>query len=215
MKQIIDISLAIGPDFPVWEGDPKMVVTPLASLDRGGIANVSHIQMGVHIGTHIDAPIHFVAGRKGIDNLDLELLMGQAYVVDLTHLDFEVTDKDLESAGIPQNTKRLLLKTRNSSLWVSHPFTFIKDFVGVSESGAQWLIDHNIGLLGVDYLGVERFDRVAEGAPTHHLLLEKEVIIIEGLSLSGVEQGFYELVCLPIKIKNSDGAPCRAILIRE
>lgn len=215
MKEYIDISLTISPEIPVWEGDPRMIVTPLVSIDRGEMANVSHIQMGVHIGTHIDAPIHFVAGRKGIDHLDLDTLIGNAFVVDLTDLDFEVTEKDFASAGIPQGTKRLLLKTRNSSLWISHPLTFYKEFIGISASGAKWLVDNNIALVGVDYLGVERFDRVAQGAPTHHILLEKEVIIIEGLNLSGVAQGFYDLICLPIKIKNSDGAPCRAILIKE
>jgi arylformamidase len=87
--------------------------------------------------------------------------------------------------------------------------------VGISPDGAQWLIGHGIELVGVDYLGVERYESVGNGASTHHLLLENEIVIIEGLDLSHVSAGKYELICLPVKIRDSDGAPCRAILVKE
>jgi arylformamidase len=215
MKTYYDISVAIHPDLPVWEGDPPVMIISSASIERGDIANVSRLEIGAHTGTHIDAPVHFVPGRKGVDQLVLETLMGPAYVVDLTAVVREVHAYDFDQANIPQGTRRLLCRTTNSSLWSKSPPTFDPDFVGISPDGAKWLIDHGIKLVGVDYLGVERFDSVGNGAPTHHLLLENELVIIEGLDLSNIEAGEYELICLPVKIKNSDGAPCRAILVKE
>ena len=215
MKTYYDISIAIHPDLPVWEGDPRIVIRSVASIECGDIANVSRLEIGAHTGTHVDAPVHFVPGRKGADRLTLDTLMGPAHVVDLTNVIHEVSASDFEQANIPENTRRLLCKTSNSSLWSRSPSTFDPDFIGISLDGAQWLISHGIELVGVDYLGVERFERVANGAPTHHALLEKEIIIIEGLDLSEVSAGEYTLICLPVKIKNSDGAPCRAILTKE
>ena len=215
MKTYYDISVAIHPDLPVWEGDPPIVIRSAASIERGDIANVSRLEIGAHTGTHVDAPVHFVPGRKGVDRLTLDTLLGAAYVVDLTNVIHEAGASDFEQASTPKNTRRLLCKTSNSSLWSKLPSTFDSDFIGVSLDGAQWLVDHGIELVGVDYLGVERFDSVGNGAPTHHVLLEKEIIIIEGLDLSEVAAGEYTLICLPVKIKNSDRAPCRAILIKE
>lgn len=215
MKTYYDISVSIQPDLPVWEGDPPVVIRSAARIERGDAANVSRLEIGAHTGTHIDAPVHFVPGRKGIDGLMLDSLIGPAYVVDLTDVQHEVHGDDFDRANIPYGTRRLLCKTTNSSLWSKSPPGFEADFVGISPDGAQWLIDHGIELVGVDYLGVERFESVGRGAPTHHTLLEKEMIIVEGLDLSEVPAGEYTLICLPIKIKNSDGAPSRAILIKE
>lgn len=215
MKTYHDISVSINPDLPVWEGDPPIVIRRAASIENGDIANVSRLDLGAHTGTHIDAPVHFVPGRKGIDGLSLDTLIGPAYVVDLIHVDHEVHGRDFEQANIPQGTERLLCKTSNSSLWTKSPTAFDPDFVGISYDGAQWLVDHEIKLVGVDYLGVERYENVGNGAPTHHLLLENEMVIVEGLDLSNILAGTYELICLPVKIKNSDGAPCRAVLVKE
>jgi arylformamidase len=215
MKTYYDISVAIHPDLPVWEGDPPVLIRSAASIERGDIANVSRLEIGAHTGTHIDAPVHFVPGRKGIDQLALDTLIGPAYVVDLTAVVREVHGSDFDRANIPQGTRRLLCRTTNSSLWSKLPLGFDRNFVGISPDGAQWLIDHGIELVGVDYLGVERFESVGNDAPTHHALLESEMIIVEGLDLSEVLPGEYTLICLPVKIKNSDGAPSRAILIKE
>jgi arylformamidase len=215
MKTCYDISVSIDPDLPVWEGDPPVIIRSAASIERGDIANISRLEIGAHTGTHIDAPIHFVPGRKGIDRLVLDSLIGPAYVADLTDVKGEVHGRDFDRANIPLGTRRLLCKTINSRLWSKSPPGFDPDFVGISPDGAQWLIDHGIELVGVDYLGVERFESVGKGAPTHHALLENEMIIVEGLDLSEVPAGEYTLMCLPIKIKNSDGAPSRAILTKE
>lgn len=215
MKTYYDISVSIDPDLPVWEGDPPVGISHVASIEKGDIANVSRLDIGAHTGTHIDAPIHFVPGRKGIDGLLLPTLIGPAYVVDLTHVSHEINGHDFEQAPIPHGTERLLCKTSNSSLWSKSPAAFDRNFVGIARDGAQWLVDHGIKLVGVDYLGIERYESVGNGAPTHHLLLENELVIVEGLDLSNVQAGEYELICLPVKIKNSDGAPCRAILVKE
>jgi arylformamidase len=215
MKTYYDISVAIHPELPVWEGDPPVMIRSAASIERGDIANVSRLEIGAHTGTHVDAPVHFVHGRKGIDQLVLDSLIGPAYVVDLTDVVREVYGPDFDRANIPQGTRRLLCKTTNSSLWSKSPSGFDSNFVGISLDGAQWLIDHGIELVGVDYLGVERFESVGNGAPAHHALLENEMIIVEGLDLSEVAPGEYTLICLPVKIKNSDGAPSRAILVKE
>lgn len=215
MKQYIDISVPVSQDIPVWEGDPRVEIRSAASIARGDMANVSFLNMGAHTGTHIDAPLHFVQGRKGADSIAVERLIGDAVVVDFGDLENEINYEDFERMDIPAGTKRLLCKTRNSQLWTLYPDSFYKDFIGVSDSGARWLVEHGVDVVGVDYLGVERFDKVALGAPTHHRLLEAEVVIIEGLNLSTVEPGTYELICLPVRMKNLDGSPCRAILIKE
>ncbi len=109
----------------------------------------------------------------------------------------------------------MLCKTRNSQLWTGDPTEFATDFVYLSPDAAQWLVDHGYELVGVDYLSVEQFEVAGEGAPTHHILLEAEVVAVEGLNLAGVSEGRYTLVCLPLKIQAGDGAPCRAILIDD
>jgi arylformamidase len=215
MKKYYDISVSIRPDLPVWEGDPPVAIHTAASIERGDIANVSRLEIGAHTGTHIDAPVHFVPGRKGVDRLTLETLIGTVFVADLSNVTHEIGTEDFQHAGIPVGTRRLLCKTSNSSLWLKAPSKFNPDFIGISASGAQWLLDQGVELVGVDYLGVERFEMVGNGAPTHHMLLEAEIIIVEGLDLSDVPAGEYILLCLPIKIQNSDGAPCRAVLMKE
>jgi arylformamidase len=214
MRKYIDISVTLAPDIPVWEGDPQIKIYKVFNLESGDMANVSRMELGVHTGTHIDAPVHFVAGKKGADDLDLDILIGPVQVCEF-HVEHEITAADLEAAQIPENTIRLLCKTSNSSHWEKFPSTFTRGFIGISADGAQWLVEHGIRLIGVDYLGVERIERVENGAPAHHTLLEAEVIILEGLNLSEVEPGEYNIICLPLKIQGSDGAPCRAVLYKE
>ena len=126
----------------------------------------------------------------------------------------EVTAADLDAAGIPGGTVRLLLKTRNSRLWAEKGATFEEDFVGIAADGAQWMVDHGIRLVGIDYLGVERYDSVPLGAPVHKTLLGADIILLEGLNLSAVGPGAYHLICLPVKIQGADGSPSRAVLVR-
>lgn len=214
-KKLRDISVTLSPNIAVWDGDPKLEISPLASLDHGDIANVSYIKMGVHIGTHIDAPIHFVPGKPGIDLIPLKTLIGACWVCDLTRVHKVITGEELEGANVPKDTQRLLIKTSNSKLWETQPNEFDKNFIALDSSAAAWITKRGLTLVGIDYLGIEPFESVSNGAQTHKILLAAETVVVEGLNLTGVEPGKYELICLPIKIKNSDGAPCRAILVEN
>ncbi|MBN1146929.1 MAG: cyclase family protein [Anaerolineales bacterium] len=206
-----DVSLTISPDLPIWPGDPGIVIERIEKIEEGATANVSQIQMGVHVGTHVDAPYHFLGGAAAtVEKLPLNLLTGRAYVLQLEdELDL-ITASVLERAEIPSRTRRLLLKTRNSALWARKEKKFHTDYVALSADGAQFLVDRNIRLVGVDYLSVAPFDQTA---PTHEILLSAGVIVVEGLNLSEVSQGRYTLYCLPLKIAGSDGAPARTILV--
>ena len=204
-----DISVGVSPEIPVWPGDPPVVLERVKSMENGDEANISRIQSGVHVGTHIDAPIHFVEGGAGVDAIPLKSLLGRAYVVDLRKSDV-LDAAALESARIPPRTRRLLFKTRNSELWISGESSFQRDFVAVDASGAEWLVKKGVKLVGVDYLSVAPFN---DGGPTHRILLEAGVVVVEGLNLARVSKGRYTLYCLPVKLMGSDGAPARAVLV--
>ena len=209
--RIYDISLPISESLVVWPGDPPVRITQPHHLDRGDSATVTHLDMGAHTGTHIDAPAHFIAGGSGVDALDLDALVGPALVVHALEADALSADV-LAALPIPLGTERVLFRTRNSELWAREPaHEFVKDFSAITEDGARWLIAHGARLVGVDYLSVGPFDATA---PTHQVLLRAGVIPVEGLNLNDIAPGIYQLVCLPLKIVGADGAPARAILIK-
>ena len=206
---IHDISLDITPGMPIWPGDPPLRLERFSSIADGQEANVTHWSSCVHIGTHVDAPAHFVDGAPSVDEIPLKDLNGRAYVVDLPRA--EVLDRaTLESARIPPRTRRLLFRTRNSKLWARGETKFRKDFVAIDASGAEWLVSKGVRLVGVDYLSVAPW---GDAEPTHRVLLQAGVVVVEGLNLSDVTQGRYTLHCLPIKLVGADGAPARAILV--
>lgn len=211
--EYIDISVAIRPDLPVWSGDPAVAIHRASSIAAGDLANVSRLDMGAHTGTHVDAPLHFLDGRRSVDQLDLNVLIGPAWVAEFD-VPREIKAVDFIAAGIPTGIERLLLKTRNSRLWGEKPAEFDEDFVGIAVDGARWLVEQGIRLVGIDYLGVERFDSVPLGAPVHKTLLDAEMILLEGLNLSAVQPGAYQLICLPVKIQGADGSPGRAVLVK-
>ncbi len=207
---IFDLSLPIHPGMTVWPGDPSVQTSLFLSMDKGDPANVTQINMSVHTGTHIDAPHHFLNDKRFVDSLPLDILTGPCYVTQLPDDIDEINADLLERMPIPDGTIRLLFGTRNSHAWANNVIEFQKDFAAISPDGADWLISHGIKLVGVDYLSAAPFD---DPAPTHLALLRAGVIIVEGLDLSRVPLGFYELYCLPLKIKSADGAPARVILI--
>jgi arylformamidase len=206
---IYDVSLLISELLPVWPGDPPIRLTQPLHLDRGDSATVTRLDLGAHTGTHVDAAVHFVSGGSGIDALDLDMLVGPALVVHALEVD-ALSGDVLERLAIPAGTRRVLFRTRNSDLWARGHKEFDTNYVAVTKDGAEWLIDHGIQLVGVDYLSVAPFEDVV---PTHRILLEAGVIPVEGLNLSEIEAGIYQLVCLPLKIAGSDGAPARVVLI--
>jgi arylformamidase len=211
LPEIIDISVPLKPEMPVWPGSPGFKLYRTMNLAAGDEANVSQLETDVHVGTHVDAPCHFLQEGTAVEELSLDVLIGPAYVAYLPEVK-AVTAADLEELNLPPNTTRLLLSTTNSQLWANHVTEFNKDFVALTADGAQWLADKGIRLIGVDYLSVQRY---YDSTLTHEILLKAGIIILEGLNLTNVAAGMYQLVCLPIKLVGSDGAPARAVLIKE
>ncbi len=207
--RIYDISLTISPEIPTWPGDPAVVVERAEKIEAGAQSNTSRLEMSAHTGTHVDAPYHFIATGNTVKSLELRVLTGRAYVLHLPEAEV-ITAEVLDGAGIPPRTRRVLFRTRNSDYWANGEKTFQRDFVAISGDGAEYLVNRGVKLVGVDYLSVAPF---TDSVPTHKTLLKAGVVIVEGLDLSKVSQGRYAFYCLPLKIKGSDGAPARAILV--
>lgn len=206
--KIHDISLTISADMPVYPGDAGVRIIPSKRIASGARYNISALHLGSHAGTHVDPPYHFVENGIKVDQVPLETLVGRARVCQFPDKR-EISADDLEQASIPQGTERLLIGTSNSGLW-SLP-GFRQDFAYIAPGAARWIVERGIKLVGFDYLSVEKFR--SPQAETHLTLLGAGVIIVEGLDLSRISPGEYTLVCLPLKIKDGDGAPARAILV--
>lgn len=206
--RIFDISLPVDASIPVWPGDTSVSLDRFLNIECGDPVNASRVSCSVHVGTHVDAPAHHFASGAGVDAIPLDSMLGPAVVADLTQAD-QIGAAELTALNLPAGTTRLLCVTRNSRLWADSRFT--EDFVAVAPDGAQWLIDRNVKLIGIDYLSVERFG--AEPPDTHRRLLGAGVVIVEGLDLREVSAGRYWLACLPWKLRGSDGAPARVVLI--
>lgn len=206
----IDISVPIYDGMVHWPGDPPIVIKHPSHLDRGDIATVSHLTLGAHTGTHVDAPSHFLRGAKGVDAIRLDATIGPARVLEIPDDVVEIGEQELRTHGIEPG-ERILLKTSNSvRCWNSDEF--VPDFAHLTLDGASYLAQAGIRAIGTDYLSIGRGE---QGPATHRRLLEKGVVIIEGLNLSDVAPGDYQLVCLPLRILDGDGAPARALLIPE
>ncbi|NIO67889.1 MAG: cyclase family protein, partial [Anaerolineae bacterium] len=161
---------------------------------------------------HVAAPYHLFEEGLKVDQLPLSTLIGSAYVVEVYPKERTITATDLASLGLPSTAQRLLIKTDNSYLWERELLQFERDFIYLGRDAARWIVKRGIKLIGVDYLSVDSFDSADK--VVHHTLLEAGVVIIEGLNLSHVAQGIYQLYCLPLKIVDSDGAPARVVLIK-
>ena len=205
-----DISLTVFPGMTVWPDDPQVVLERISKLEEGRNSNGSRMAMSVHTGTHVDAPYHFLKDGSTVEKMPLKVLIGRAYVINLSDDVDLITPKELEDAEIPPRTRRVLIRTRNSKIWQKDLRTFHKDYVGISGEGAEYLVKRGVKLIGVDYLSVAPFKNTR---PTHLALLNAGVVIVEGLNLSQVSHGRYNLICLPLKLEGSDGAPARAVLI--
>ena len=207
-----DITLTIRPSMPVWPGDPKVILERVSKIEEGANANVSQVSMSVHSGTHMDAPIHFLPGGDSIDTLPLEILIGPAQVVQLPDDINTITAAVLEKAGIDPGVERLLIKTHNSAYWADPAHAFKKEFLAIEADGAAYLVKLGVKLVGIDYLSIAPYKK---SRPTHETLLKAGMVILEGADLSAVAAGFYQLICLPLKLGGSDGSPARAVLISD
>jgi arylformamidase len=195
---IHDVSVPLRTGMVVYPGDPEFSIERVMSLAAGDVANVSRIDLGVHTGTHVDAPLHFVDGASSVEALDLDVLVGPAVVVEVPGTG------DIGADAVVDGAERILFKTRNSAAWAEDGF--YEDYASISPEAATRLVEVGARLVGVDYLSVG-------GVETHRTLLRAGVIAVEGLDLRGIEPGTYSLVCLPLKLDGSDGAPARAILV--
>lgn len=207
--KIYDVTIAVSESVPTFPGDPKVEIDLCNAISKGDAANVSELRFGAHTGTHVDAPNHFIQGTRHVSELDLEKLVGDARVIELSEDVLSVEPHHVENL---EDVERVLFKTRNSNFWSEPEKGFREDFTYISPEAARVLVGKGVKLVGIDYLSVEKFG--AGSFDTHITFLEKEVVIIEGLDLRKVPAGDYEIVCLPLKFTGggNDGAPARTIL---
>jgi len=203
--KIYDISLSLSATTTRWATAQAFELIERKRTQRGDANNSSSVNTSVHAGTHVDAPFHFVPNGATIESLPLELFIGPARVcaVDAVEQIGASAVASLKLAG----EKRVLFKTRNSQLLRKAEYD--PTFVSFSEDGAKALADLGVQLVGLDYLSVARAD---QQVPVHRAFLDRGIVLLEGADLSAVPPGRYELICPPIKIAASDGAPCRAFL---
>lgn len=206
--KVFDLSIPIGEDMIVYPGDPLPVLKKVSTIEDGGY-DVTEMTLGTHTGTHVDPPAHIVRGGVTVDQIPLEQLIGACQVMNLTHVKEKITADDLDSIGTSERI--ILLKTSNSFRLLSGVFD--EDFVYLDESAAEWLVSMNVKTVGIDYFSVEEFG--SKTAPVHRILFRGGIAVVEGLSLREIEAGDYVFVCLPLLIKDSDGAPARAIIIED
>ena len=205
---IYDLSVPLSSELPTYPGDPGIQISAWSSLENGDNANVSALSFGAHTGTHVDAPAHFIEGARKVETLDLNVLIGEAQVIQVPD-DCLVIDEDFVTANCATGTIRVLFKTRNSALWTNK---FETNFTYLETTAAKKLVTLGVKLVGIDYLSIEKFG--SKDHEVHRALLASEVIILEGLNFNGVPAGKYELICLPLRLhsKLGDGAPARAVL---
>jgi arylformamidase len=208
---IYDLTVPLTNGMPIYPGDSGIEIRDWASLARGDTANVSVLNLGAHTGTHVDAPAHFIEGAAKVESLQLEVLIGEAEVVEVPH-ESSVIDEAFVLQHCRPGTIRLLFKTRNSAFWAASQNDFRHDYTYLELAAAKRLVELGTRLVGIDYISIEQFGQ--ERHETHHALLAQGVVILEGLNLSDVPAGKYELICLPLRIRSGlgDGAPARAVL---
>ena len=207
----IDVSLTLKSAMLQWPGDPPVLIERVRDMDRGDTVNLSRITMGVHSGTHVDAPVHFLKGGWGADRIPIHPLVGHARVIEIVAKE-SIDEKELAGCKIEKGEK-ILLRTRNSVQKILRKDTFDEKFIYMEEDAALFLASLGIQTVGVDYLSVGGYRK--NGPAVHRTLLDAGIFIIEGLDLADVLPGRYEMVCLPLKIRDSDGAPARVILKRS
>jgi arylformamidase len=209
--KIYDVSVPLSAATTTYPGDPGIEIKKWLTLANGDPANVSLINFGLHSGTHVDAPAHFIEGGATVESLPLDSLVGEAQVVEASP-DLKVIDEDFVTARCAPSSQRILFKTRNSAFWGNANQEFREDYTYIDPAAARRLVELGVKLVGIDYLSVEQYRSTSFA--THLALLSKGIVIVEGLDLRAVPAGVYELFCLPLKIAggSGDGAPARVIL---
>lgn len=205
----IDVSVPVSDGMPHWPGEPPVSVRRIKSIEKGDGANVSVLSMSAHTGTHMDAPLHFIENGKDITAADAEILIGEARVIELRGKG-EITADNISAYGFMPG-ERILFKTGNSDEeWFSWDFN--SNYAFLSGDAAAFLAQKGVALVGIDYLSIAKYK---EGEEAHKNLLGKGIWIIEGLYLKEADEGVYDMICFPMKIRGSDGAPARVMLKKK
>jgi arylformamidase len=209
MGRIFDITVAISAVTPIYKGDPGVTISAFKSMASGDSANVSQISMGCHTATHVDAPNHFIDSTRRVHELDPAKLIGPCRVIELAGDVMEITPDHIGDLG---GIERILFKTRNSQFWSEPEKGFRSDYTYLLPETAKLLAASGVVLVGIDYLSIEKSG--SPGHPVHVALLEKEIVILEGVDLREVPPGDYEIFCAPLKYDGAggDGAPARTFL---
>ena len=210
MSNIIDISIEISEQLPVWPGEKGVVIQQTRVMDEGDSCNVSFFTMGMHAGTHVDVPLHFVRDGKDTASVELDRFVGRAKVFEFNSK-VEVGVTDLQGLDITKDDIVLLKVLKNEKLLSDNAFH--KDYVYLSTEAASFLVRKGIKAVGINYFSIEKFN--LPGNTTHKMLLENGVVIIEGLKLEAVLPGEYQVICFPLKLKGGNGSPARAVLVRQ
>jgi arylformamidase len=207
--KLIDITRPVHTGMTVWPGDENVMVERTTLISEGNAANISRLHAGVHAGTHIDAPLHFIDGGKSVDKLDINLFTGRVRIVDAQEFN-SIRYEHVKNINKTE-TDAVFFKTSSSMRTLDEPFD--TNFTGLEYEAAAHLVKTGIKVIGTDALSVERYGN--KGHEVHKLLLKNDVLIIEGLLLKDISPGIYNYICLPILIKGSDGAPARVVLSKN
>lgn len=205
---MLDVTVALRPgQVPLYPGDTPLELERAQSIAAGDRCNVSRLQCSVHAGTHVDGPAHYLDGAPGVEVVPLDALIGRTWVADATRVERHIDAAVLRDLEIPPDAERVLFRTRNSRLWDEPRFT--PDFVAIREDAAHALVDRGLRLVGIDGISIAPY---TEQTPTHVALLRSGVAVVETLDLRRADQGWFDLVCLPLLLPGADGAPARAVL---
>jgi len=199
----IEIGRPITPGMVVYEGDPPVRLRPVATVGQDGVA-VSELTMSLHAGTHIDTARHLSAAGPGAESVTLDDLCGTGFVLNARDAVDAVTAGAI--ARVPDDAERLLVATRSAELWDSGGFG--RDLVGLSEEAARTIAARGTRLVGIDYMSIAPVD---DPLPVHRVLLDAGVVILEGLDLRPLRQGWHEIIVAPLRIVGGDAAPARVV----
>lgn len=207
----VDLTHLLSERTPTWEDAEPIRFEMVCEIGQDCPVQVTRITLGTHNGTHLDAPAHYLAGGRHVSDLSLDSMVGPAWICETGTA--SILDADLlESLGIPASARRILFKTSNTSRDLMGSSRFTRDYVGLDQSGAQWLANRGVELVGSDYLSVQSFTAHDD---THRILLKNNTILLEGLVLGDVSTGWWDLICLPLLARALDGAPARVIARRR
>jgi arylformamidase len=203
----IDITVALRDGMVHWPGDPECQIKKAVSMDDGAVCNLTHLSMSAHTATHMDAPRHFIKDGQTMEQMPLDAVIGGCRVIQLTARD-QITPDHLRPHQLRRG-ERILFKTKNSAqCWKSDEFD--KNFVSIRQDAAAYLAERGVRTVGVDYLSIGGYEK--DGVETHQIMLGGGIWVIEGLNLTAIKPGRYQMICLPLKIHGADGAPCRVVL---